>query len=260
MDHSNIGDRMKGYENVERRYLTRRTPSLIRLDGRSFHTLTKNFQKPFDPIFIKTMHDTAKYLCENISGCQIAYTQSDEITLLLTDYATLHTQPWFDKNIQKMCSVSASMATASFNSNFHNNYKDSSCWTHGNYKEDMEQLNYYMNVELATFDSRVFNIPKEEVCNNFIWRQQDATRNAILMMGDAHFSHKELQNKSCNNIQEMLFQQKGINFNDTPIYQKRGACIIKETYMKEEVERSRWIVDYEIPIFTQDRNYIEKYL
>jgi tRNA(His) 5'-end guanylyltransferase len=114
--------------------------------------------------------------------------------------------------------------------------------------------------DIALFDSRVYNIPKEEVCNAFIWRQQDATRNAIQMLGQAHFSHKQLQNKNCNEIQEMLFQEEAINFNNLPTYQKRGACIIKETYMKDDTLRTRWIVDKDIPIFTQDTNYIERYL
>jgi hypothetical protein len=102
--------------------------------------------------------------------------------------------------------------------------------------------------------------PKEEVCNAFIWRQQDATRNAIQMVGQANFSHKQLQNKNCKQIQEMLFQEKEINFNDLPTYQKRGVCVVKETYMKDEAQRTRWVVDKDIPVFTQDRGYIEKYL
>ncbi len=257
MSNDNLGDRMKGYENVERRYLTRRLPTLIRLDGKAFHSFTKGFQKPFDMILMKTMWDTAIYLCENVMGCKVVYTQSDEITLLLTDYDNLNTQAWFDKNIQKMCSISASMATLAFNQYFFSNVMDS--WDDGVITLE-EREKYQKKYNAALFDSRVYCIPKEEVCNAFIWRQQDATRNAIQMVGQANFSHKQLQNKSCNQIQEMLFQEKGINFNDIPIYQKRGACIVKETYMKEDAQRTKWIVDKDIPIFTQDRNYIERYI
>jgi tRNA(His) 5'-end guanylyltransferase len=266
MSNDNLGDRMKGYENIERRYLTRRTPTLIRLDGKAFHSFTKGFERPFDMILMESMWETTKYLCKNIMGCKIGYTQSDEIQLLLTDYENINTQAWFDKNIQKMCSISASMATLAFNNAFERNinqfHLNITNQYEGNEPEDLLKLISIYNQKTGTalFDSRVYNIPKEEVCNAFIWRQQDATRNAIQMVGQANFSHKQLQNKNCNQIQEMLFQEKGINFNDLPAYQKRGACIIKETYDKEGAERSRWIEDKDIPIFTQDRNYIEKYL
>lgn len=244
-----LGDRMKLYENVERKYLTRRMPTLIRLDGKSFHSFTSGFYRPFDGFFMSVMQETAKFLCENIQGCKLAYTQSDEITLLLTDYDNINTDAWFDKNVQKMCSVSASMATLAFNKYFHRIRE---------FKEVYQRKQFQ-----AMFDSRVYNIPKEEVCNAFIWRQQDATRNAIQMVGQFNFSHKQLQGKNCNQIQEMLFQEKEINFNDIPTQCKRGVCIVRETYFKDEidkVERSRWLVDREIPVFTQDRNYIERYL
>jgi tRNA(His) 5'-end guanylyltransferase len=114
----------------------------------------------------------------------------------------------------------------------------------------------------AMFDSRCFNIPKEEVTNCFIWRQQDATRNAIQMLGQTHFTHKELQNKSCNDIQDMLMLQKGINFNDMPTEFKRGVCCIKkavEELWEEGISiNKKWYIDKEIPIFTQDRAYLEK--
>jgi tRNA(His) 5'-end guanylyltransferase len=265
MSNDSLGDRMKSYENISRHYLTKRTPAIIRLDGKAFHTLTKGFQRPFDSMFIETMWEAAKYLCENVMGCKIAYVQSDEISLLLTDWDTLTTQAWFEKNIQKMVSVSASMATMAFNKAFasmvdglrNSYYNPASLPT----EEQEKQLRIYESkVTTAMFDSRVFTIPKEEVCNCFIWRQQDCTRNMIEMMGRAHFSHKELYKVNCNQIQEKLWQEKQINFNDLPTYQKRGACIVKEYYDKDGTQRSRWVVDKDIPIFTQDREYIERYL
>ena len=256
MKKDNLGDRMKGYENIERRYLTKRTPTLIRLDGKAFHTFTRGFKRPFDEVLSNTMHDTTLYLCKNIQGCKIAYTQSDEITILLTDYDDLNTSAYFDKNIQKIASITASMATLAFNKFFKLNVEK--FIDNPEYKEIISK--YKSKFDSALFDSRVYNIPKEEVCNAFIWRQQDATRNAIQMIGQSNFSHKQLQNKNCNQIQEMLFQEKSINFNNFPTKNKRGVCVIKETYLKEGVNRSRWVVDYEIPIFTQDRNYIEKYI
>ena len=111
----NLGNRMKNYEHTSRTYLTRRLPVIIRLDGKAFHTFTKGLKKPFDEILIDAMWETAKYLCKSIQGCKIAYVQSDEISLLLTDYDTIESCAWFDNNIQKMVSISASMATLAFN-------------------------------------------------------------------------------------------------------------------------------------------------
>ena len=265
-----LGDRMKNnYENRAKTYLTRRMPVIIRLDGKAFHTFTKGMKKPYDEIFHNTMNATMKYLCENIQGCKIGYTQSDEITLLLTDYDTLDTDAWFDNNVQKICSVSASMATMVFNAVFSELYHNKM------FEEEDPTINPYFDIlfkklNTAMFDSRCFNIPEDEVTNCFIWRQQDATRNAIQMLGQCNFSHRELQGKSCNDIQDMLMTQKGINFNDMPTEFKRGVCCIKEEYYPEampgyedcpidaESVRTRWVLDKDIPIFTQDRDYVTK--
>lgn len=273
MDKTTIGDRMKNnYENITRYYLTRRMPVIIRVDGRSFHTFTKGFKKPFDDILVKTMQDTMKYLCENIQGCVLGYTQSDEISLVLTDYAELTTDAWFGNNLQKMCSISASMATLAFNKAFTRNISKQSKRFYTEYLEEkdasyIETLEIAMN-KGAMFDSRVFTIPKEEVCNALIWRQQDATRNSIQSVGQANFSQKELHGKSCNDIQDMLMLQKGINWNDYSTTLKRGSCCIKADDSLTEydevgnicgyTERSKWVIDNEIPIFTQDRNYVDK--
>ena len=258
MSRDSLGDRIKGYENIQRNYLTRRMPMIIRIDGKAFHSFTKGFQKPFDMVFMKTMWETTKYLCSNIQGCKVGYTQSDEISLLLNDYESIDSCAWFDKNVQKMVSISASMATLAFNNSFKKIVDE---WI--NEEENCnEKLNdtYNKRTDTALFDSRVFVIPSEEVNNYFVWRQQDATRNSIQMIGQANFAHKQLHGKSCNQIQEMLFQDKAINFNNLPVYQKRGVCILKETYFKQEAQRTRWAVDEDIPIFNQDKGYIEKYI
>lgn len=249
---------MKEYEGVSKSFLTRRTPVIIRVDGKAFHTFTRGFERPFDMILMETMWETARYLCENIQGSKIAYTQSDEISLLLIDYENINTSAWFDNNIQKMVSISASMATLAFNKAF-NEIVDKK-YSEGAIKD--REYKFYMQKKLqALFDSRVFNLPKEEVCNYFIWRQNDASRNSVQMTGRAYFSHKELHRKSCNEIQEMLFQEQNINWNDLPTYKKRGACIVKEQYKtNNDVQRNRWVVDKDIPIFTQDRDYIERYV
>ena len=119
-----LGNRMKRYENVSRLYLTRRVPVIIRVDGKAFHTYTKGMKKPFDRILMTVMQQTMQYLCENIQGCVFGYTQSDEITLVLTDYKTASTDAWFGNGVQKMCSVAASMATMAFNRFFAAAYFD----------------------------------------------------------------------------------------------------------------------------------------
>lgn len=271
--HDELGKRMKTfYEEIPKTKLMRRVPVAIRIDGKAFHTFTKGFQKPFDEVLIESMQDTMKYLCENIQGCVLGYTQSDEITLILVDYKKLTSSAWFDYEVQKVCSIAASMATMAFNKYFSENI-NSECYVfddelldngdfNPNYKNeyliDLYTTHIKASYKGAMFDARCFNIPKEEVANLIYWRQLDATRNSIQMVGQANFSHKELQNKSCNQIQDMLMTQKEINWNDIPSYQKRGSCCIKEEYRFNDSLRSRWIIDNDIPIFKGDnRKYIE---
>ena len=277
--HDDLGTRMKEfYEQVPKTRLVRRMPVAIRIDGKAFHTFTKGFHKPFDDILIKTMQETTKYLCENIQGCVLGYTQSDEITLILVDYQKLTSSAWFDYEVQKLCSISASMATMAFNKYFAKNVDDYRFdkWDGiSKYEKGTEE---YIKTLLkavekgAMFDARCFNISKEEVTNLIYWRQLDATRNSIQMVGQANFSHKELQNKSCNDIQDMLMTQKGINWNDLPTYQKRGSCcvrnkiVIESDGVKATVQlrdafksENEWIIDTDIPIFKgEGREYIDR--
>ena len=259
-----LGQRMKEYyENIPKTKLMRRCPVAIRIDGKAFHTFTRGFKKPFDEILIKSMQQTMQYLCENIQGCVLGYTQSDEITLILQDYKTLTTSAWFDYEIQKICSISASMATMAFNQFFYENIPVDS-----EYVDD-----YYRAIEKgAMFDARCFNIPKEEVTNLLYWRQLDAARNSVQMVGQAYFSHKELHEKSCSDIQDMLMEKYNINWNDFPTTQKRGSCCIKHDWTttcaktnddgeieKWVAERPHWVIDNEIPQFKgAGREYIEQ--
>lgn len=290
MDTSDLAERMKGYEKRNRYYLQRRMPVILRLDMRAGHSFTKGFERPFDEVFIKSMQETAQYLCENIQNCKLSYQQSDEITLLLVDYDKLNTDCFFDYRVDKLCSIAASMATMAFNNIFSKYvkefdlelaYNDNGIDTEENRKL-WEIYKKALN-KGAMFDARCFNIPKEEVTNLIYWRQLDASRNSIQMVGQANFSHKELQNKSCNDIQDMLMTQKGINWNDFPTYQKRGSCCVKENHFIENekgtqicfpegcsdpfedeetltgVYRSNWIIDTDIPIFKgEGREYIDR--
>lgn len=269
--HDDLGVRMKTfYEQIPKTKLMRRCPVAIRIDGKAFHTFTRGFQKPFDEVLIKSMQETMKYLCENIQGCVLGYTQSDEITLILVDYKKLTSSAWFDYEVQKICSIAASMTTMAFNKFFRDNVGD---YLYENY-DDQYLVDYIETLQNAVdkgamFDARCFNIPKEEVTNLVYWRQLDASRNSIQMVGQANFSHKELQNKSCNDIQDMLMTQKGINWNDLPTYQKRGSCCVKKeienksTGYNGEVRaieyRTEWVLDTEIPIFKgEGREYIDR--
>ncbi|KQY87284.1 hypothetical protein ASD24_05325 [Paenibacillus sp. Root52] len=239
MRKDDFGNRMKGYENTFRQTLPQRLPIIIRIDGCHFHTFTRGLKKPFDEALTGALWETSKYLAQNIMGCKLVYHQSDEISLLLTNYDKLTTKSWFENNLQKMVSVSASMATAKFNEVIRDHYPDK---------------------PLATFDSRAWVLPPDEVTNYFLWRQQDATKNSISMVAQAHFPHNELQGLDGKSLQDKLFLEKGINWNDLPIWQKRGACITKQFYKKGEATRSKWDVDFETPIFSQDREYINQYV
>ena len=274
MDTSDLANRMKEYEKRNQYYLQKRTPVAIRVDGRSFHTFTKGFKRPFDDILMKSMQETAKYMCENIQGAKLAYVQSDEITIILTDYDTLETDCWFNYRTDKLCSISASMATMAFNKFFERNAENyiQNCATdyetdglYGKGTPEYQLCEIYTKAieKGAMFDARCFNIPKEEVTNLIYWRQLDATRNSIQMVGQANFSHKELQNKSCNDIQDMLHEQKGINWNDYPTVCKRGTAIIYINYQNPQSLTNGdiikgWKIDTEMPILKgENRAYID---
>jgi tRNA(His) guanylyltransferase len=297
-----LGDRIKkNYEDRTRTLLPRRTYTLIRIDGKAFHTYTRGLKRPFDSDLMLDMDTTAAYLCKNIMGAKMAYVQSDEISLVLTDFDNIGSQAWFDNNVQKMASISASMATASFNALRLSRVIQSpeiDSFKHKNglpvskmfddVKSDM--LNDLGKQSMAMFDARVFQIPElTEVCNYFIWRQQDATRNSISSVAQSLYSHKELEGKSSDEKQEMIFQ-KGINWNDYTYREKRGGVIAKAYYVdgvksdviffgdnntaymrimdannqidlievgKDAVIRSKW-ERIETPIFTQNTLFLKE--
>jgi len=259
MDHSDLGARMKSYENCYRIYLPNRQAVIVRIDGRAFHSFTKGFNRPYDVLFAQCMRETAKQLCENISGCVLGYTQSDEISLVLVDYKNINTEPWFGNNLQKIVSISASMATFFFRQNFFSAVLSS------------KELAYYKayNEKLCVFDARAFIIPREEVANYIYWRQLDCVRNSIQLAGQAYFSQKQLQNKNCDQIQEMLWQEHQVNWSKYPTWFKNGVAIYKqprEIYHKNEdgtqsfVVRDRFTIDLEMPMVSQNPDFINKWV
>lgn len=277
MGHDVLGPRMKdNYENRTRNLLPRRTYTVIRLDGKAFHTFTRHFERPFDYDLMAMMDQTSIELAKSIQGVKFCFTQSDEVSLIMTDFETEQTDAWFDGNIQKIASVSASIATAAFN-------KAHLAYWLAKYKDDADKglmAKTYAEgqmVKQAHFDSRVFTIPdRSEVFNYLIWRQQDATRNSIQMGAQALYSHGQLHGKNTSELQELMFQ-KGVNWNDYPSSAKRGRAIIKESYLQpaqvptrllqtyssEPVWRTRWTAltgiegKPETPIFTQDIDFLK---
>jgi tRNA(His) guanylyltransferase len=262
-----IGDRMKAfYEDRTRFLLPRRTYTIIRIDGKAFHTYTRGLVQPFDQGLIEDMDATACYLCKNIQGAKFAFVQSDEISILLTDFDKIGTDAWFDGNIQKMVSVAAGLATAEFNRLRLLRKFDTTIATAGTI---MDLFKW------ATFDARIFTIPCDyEVENYFIWRQKDAVRNSISSVAQSFYSQKELEGKNGDQKQELIFQ-KGINWNDYSPKYKRGRFIFKQQFEVvpdiklpnnvppidsfQPVIRTRWVAD-ECPTFTQDREFLLKYI
>lgn len=245
-----LGSRMKEqYEQRARPMLPRRTFTVVRLDGKAFHSYTRGLDRPYDQQLMDDMTATCEYLCREVAGCRIGYTQSDEISLVLTDFTTASTQAWFDGNQQKIVSISASMATAKFNE--------------------------LRPGKLALFDSRAFTIPDPvEVENYLIWRQQDATRNSIQMAAQALFSHRQLHGRNTGELQEMMWSEHGVNWNDYDPRFKRGTTVHPETVVgsvtytdkrtgkecsTDAVERRVWTVGA-APQFTKDREWLGKIL
>lgn len=269
-----LGDRMKkSYEYITRTFLTRRIPVIIRLDGKAFHTFTRGFDKPFDGVLMRSMQRTMKYMCENVQGCVFGYTQSDEITLVLTDYAKTTTDAWFGYNVQKMASVAASMATLAFDRFFAEEYDDFGNKMVGHCDVSSKERKLWdkyreAHKRGAIFDARAFSVPKDEVCNCLIWRQQDAVRNSIEAAGQAHFSARELHKKSTEEIRQMLLG-KEINWLEFSTDCKRGSCCYRVQVTEDvqipdrgtvTVTRNRWVVDHDIPVFSTNRLFVEKWI
>lgn len=238
-----LGDRIKKfYEDVYKTYLTRRTPVIIRLDGRAFHTFTKGTEKPFDDIISTSMVETMEYLCKKVPNCIIGYTQSDEITLVLVDYRTLDDCAWFDYSVQKLCSITASMCTLAFNKLFEKNVRL--------YASDKSKYTKQLEVG-ATFDSRCFNIPKEEVTNAILFRQMDAIRNSTHAFARSFFKTSELKGKNGEEQKKMVFDVYGKNYDDVLPKFKKGVFAVKG-------ENGKWTLDFDAPILKgEGRKYIE---
>jgi tRNA(His) 5'-end guanylyltransferase len=206
-DKDIFGTRMKLYEKAEAgRLFMPLLPICVRLDGKCFHNFTHRMKRPYDERLSKLMVMTTKYLVD-ATGARAGYTQSDEISLVYYS-DSIHSQVFFNGRIQKIVSVSAAMCATYFNEMFDMCFNEPS-------------------PSVALFDSRAWQVPSlVEAANVFLWREQDATKNAISMAARHYFSDKELHGKSGSEMQELLFQ-KGVNFNNYPAFFKRGTFVLR---------------------------------
>lgn len=269
-----LGDRQKQYELVQEHYLVPKMTFIVRVDGKAFHTYTRGFKKPFDSLMGDTMLEVTKHLCEDIPGAVFGYTQSDEITIVCRYTDRIVSQAWYGGRVEKIIAITASKATRYFNKIFTEKTMEFSmkckkesaevCKAIGKYGKDSTEVKelqskmdldneklcktYIRKMGNAEFDSRVFNVPEWDCINNVIWRQQDATRNSVEMVGHVHFSAKQLNKVNVDNLKYKLLTEKGIDWEtDFNTYQKFGACCFKVKELKETrgktVERTRWHID-----------------
>jgi tRNA(His) guanylyltransferase len=252
-----LGDRMKRYEETTRFVLPRRTYTIIRVDGRAFHSWTRGLDRPYDLNFIQCIDAAAVALCEQISGAQFAYVQSDEISVLAVDFDKEDTQPWFNGNVQKWASIGASVATMVFNNVVMGYLVHSG---------DMATAKILLKQPNAVFDARVYTIPDPiEVENYFVWRQQDAERNSVMMLARAYASHKQLAGKKRADQHEII-HKAGDNWAKHPVRFKHGG-VVRKLGVREwgkdvgpqpgrSTALGNWFVDAETPVFTKDRQYL----
>lgn len=278
-----LGDRQKQYEISSETQLVPKMPIIIRIDGKAFHTYTRGMVKPFDTLLGTSMKRTMQALCKDIHTCVFGYTQSDEITLILRLPDRIKSQSYLNRRVQKITSLTASKATKYFNKFFIEevnklieNEKAKSAEvikTVAKYGDESPQGRTALQTEFvdekliktytrkmgdAEFDARAFNVPEWDCINNIIWRQQDAMRNSVEMVGHCHFSTNQLHKVNVVGIREMLLNQKNISweYNFTP-YQKWGACcyrVAKEKIIKDKtVVRHNWKIDEAMPIIQDNR-------
>jgi tRNA(His) 5'-end guanylyltransferase len=250
MKSDSLGDRMKGYESLTQNKLMRRSPVIIRVDGKAFHTWTKKITKEIDPSltkgpFSEKLHETMTAatfaVCSQVQNVEFAYTQSDEISFFLRDWNKFQSEQWFDAKVQKIVSVTSAMTTAFFNMAV---------------ETYLPELKPRWIGDIPLFDARAFNVPMEEVTNYFIWRQQDASRNSVQMTGHYFFSTKQMHGKNNSQVQDMLMEMDNpLNWNALETWKRRGSCVI--TNPNSYDSSAAYIKDEDIPIFTQERDYVE---
>jgi tRNA(His) guanylyltransferase len=251
MVKDSLGDRMKSqYENRARHYLPRRAYTLVRVDGKAFHTWTRGLTKPYDLDFMSCMDAAAIELCKQTSGAQLAFVQSDEITVVMTDFSDEGTQAWFDGSQSKIESITASIATMAFNRAVMDHQAHVA--VHGDSRKKYPMV---AKEASALFDSRAWSMADRiEVINNLIWRQKDSERNSVTMLASHYASHKQLHGKDISARHDAI-HAAGDNWNNHPTNFKRGRVIQK---FVGENDRTSWAVNPETPVFTKTPEFLDK--
>lgn len=269
-----LRERMKKYEETSKSTLLDNLPIIIRVDMKNGRGVTSRLYEPFDNVFLKAMEFTMLNVANNMQCCKLAYTQSDEISFIIykgNSEENYDTQVFYDAKVQKMCSLAASLSTFYFNKYINKLAEELNECDIGKSPEKifkgwgidtnkvLESYGHYIDLtfdNLIIFDARCFNLSLDEVSNYLIWRQQDATRNSIYALARSLYSHNELQGLNGKQLQDKMFTEKGINWNDLTTPEKRGIIC----YRGKTVEDRGWNLDLNIPVFTQNKNYIDKYL
>lgn len=225
-EKDSLGTRMKGYELATRTHMPTRTPVILRLDGKAFHTYTRGMERPYDYALADAMQRTMQFLCENIADCRFGYTQSDEITLVLTNDSSENYSAWFSNQVQKMVSIASSLCTFKFN-----------------------QIMYERTGTMALFDCRAFTVPDYvEAANCLYWRQLDAKRNSVQMLSQSLYSSNQLHGLSCAVLEEKIEAEHGIIWKELETWKKWGTTCIKTP--------EGWEIDYEVKLFKDDWDYV----
>jgi tRNA(His) 5'-end guanylyltransferase len=251
-----LKEEARRYEKETSVSLQTKVPVFIRLDGKAFSTLTRNFRKPYDEVFAKSMQQTLHYLCNIPQGCVFGYTASDEITLVLTDYHKLTSCPWFDYRVEKIATIAASKASVVFNRFFYEN-KEHFYETYNGDDRDCLYEAYNKALESApVFDGRCFNVPEARVCEMILWRQYDTRRNSIQSLGQAYFSERTMRGKSNEEVLDMLMSEHDVDWNAMPTAYKTGCCCTKGT--EPFGRKQKWKMDFELPMLVGDgRRYLQ---
>lgn len=218
VNKDNLGDRIKRYESVSKPLLTRRSPVMVRVDGKAFHTFTKGFKKPFDDDVIGAMVYATKMTAQHMQGFELAYTQSDEATFMLWDFRSIESGAWFDYEVNKLVSITASYFTYYFNQKWQEVYRNKYAHTPD------DKWNAEKARRMAIFDARAFNVPYDDWPNVFIWRQRDWERNSVQMMARSLYSQSELHGKNVDQLNKLI-REKALDWNNLDSVYKYGSFI-----------------------------------
>lgn len=259
-----LSEKMKRLEDVTNIKLERKTPVIMRLDGRAFSKYTKGLDKPFDKDLSEVFQWVAFKLKENLDNVKFIYSQSDEINILMTDWTKDTTDAWFTYRVQKMVSVAAGITTALFNSRVEKIINKYASQISDIEEAQFKPVEEFTPVEKkyfvwkgkqykAVFDCRVFNVSMEDVVPYFIYRQKDAMRNSVQALAQSYYSHTQLDKKKQAEMKQLVLDKANVDYDKLPMLQKAGFTIYKDT-------SDNWIVDTDIPEFMTNRDYISKFL